>query len=198
MAKASKPVTGIILAGGKSSRMGFDKGMAAFNGRAMVTWIIDTLQAVCTHSIIISNADAYHQLGLPVYADIYTDSGPLGGIYTGLKHSTTEYNLIMACDMPYVKPELLVQLLAFAEDYSIVVPSVNGQLEPLCGFYHKSILPEMEELLQQNTRKMQHVIRQFSHKEIQIEGSSPDSQMFANINTPEQLLQNHISTHPKQ
>jgi molybdopterin-guanine dinucleotide biosynthesis protein A len=189
MENAGKSVTGIILAGGKSSRMGFDKGMADFNGRSMVTWVIDTLQVVCTHIIIISNAEAYQQLGFPVYADIHKGSGPLGGIQTGLTYSTTEYNLIMACDMPYVKPELLVQLLAFADTYKIVVPYVDGQFEPLCGFYHKHTLPKMEELLQQNIRKMQQVIRQFPYKEIKIEGSNPASQMFANINTPKELLQ---------
>jgi molybdenum cofactor guanylyltransferase len=195
MAKPVKPVTGIILAGGKSSRMGFDKGMAELNGKPMINWVIAHLQAVCSHIIIISNNEVYQQLGFPVYADIYKDTGPLGGILTGLAYTDTGYNLVLACDMPYVKPELLRHLLTFADDYSLVVPSVNGRFEPLCAFYHKKTYAGMEDLLRQGTRKMQEVIGQFAYKETRIEETCVNPEVFTNINTPRELQQNrHNST----
>lgn len=192
MTNSHKPVTGIILAGGKSSRMGVDKGLAELNGKPLVAWVIKSLQTVCSHLIIISHNENYHQFGFQVYADIHKDSGPLGGIFTGLVNSTTDYNLVVACDMPYIPPEFLNQLVRFVADYSIVVPSINGRFEPLCACYQKNTRFKMEELLSQNVCKMQKVIREFTYKEIKIEDIAIDPHIFANINTPDELKQSRL------
>jgi molybdopterin-guanine dinucleotide biosynthesis protein A len=189
MANTYKPITGIILAGGKSARMGFDKGMAKLNGKPMVAWVIAALQGVCNHIIIISNTENYEQLGYPVYADLYKNAGPLGGIFTGLTHTSSEYNLVAACDMPFINTDIFNLLLKFASNHSIVVPSVNSRFEPLCAFYHKDTRHKMEELLLQKIWKMQEVIREFTYKEIKVEDLLPDTHMFANINTPSELKQ---------
>jgi molybdopterin-guanine dinucleotide biosynthesis protein A len=182
-----KAITGIILAGGKSSRMGFDKGMAELNGKKMVEWVIVALQSVCSHILIVSNTDHYNQLGYPVYEDIYKNAGPVGGVYTGLMHSSTDYNLVVACDMPFINTNIFNLLLSFAGDYSIVVPSLNGRFEPLCAFYHKQTCHKMNDLLLQQTWKMQQVIRQFDYKEIKLEDTQMELSVFANINTPDEL-----------
>ena len=187
-----KAVTGIILAGGKSSRMGFDKGMAELNGKKMAEWVVAALQSVCSHILIVSNTDNYNKLDYPVYEDIYKNTGPLGGIYTGLTYSATEYNLVVACDMPFITPNIFNLLLSFADTYSIVVPSVNGRFEPLCAFYHKQTCHKMNNLLLQKTWKMQQVIRQFDYKEIKLENTQTELSVFANINTPEELKEIQI------
>jgi molybdopterin-guanine dinucleotide biosynthesis protein A len=189
MANTHKTITGIILAGGKSTRMGFDKGMAELNGKPMVGWVIAALQGVCNHIIIISNTANYEQLGYPVYADLYKNTGPLGGIFSGLTYTSTEYNLVVACDMPFINTDIFNLLLKYASNHSIVVPSVNSRFEPLCAFYHKHTRHKMEELLLQKIWKMQEVIREFTYKEIKVEDLLPDPHMFANINTPSELKQ---------
>jgi molybdopterin-guanine dinucleotide biosynthesis protein A len=182
-----KAVTGIILAGGKSSRMGFDKGMAVLNGKKMVEWVIAALQSVCSQILIVSNTNNYNQLDYPVYDDIYKNTGPLGGIYTGLTYSSTDYNLVVACDMPFINTNIFSLLLSFAGDYSIVVPSVNGRFEPLCAFYHKQTCHKINDLILQQSWKLQQVIRQFHYKEIKLEDTQTELSIFANINTPDEL-----------
>jgi molybdenum cofactor guanylyltransferase len=181
--------TGIILAGGKSSRMGFEKGLAEIQGKKMIEWVIQALEPVCQHLLIISNTNLYDYLGFPVYTDIYTDTGPLGGIYTGLKHSTTSHNLILACDMPFISSQVLQQLLLEAAGYEIVVPSIQGQWHPLCGYYHKQISDGVEELIASKVWKMQEAIRRFHYKEWPADKAGFDAQVFANINTFAELQQ---------
>ncbi len=82
--------TGIILAGGKSSRMGEDKGLVLLNGKPMIQYVIEALKGVVSDIIIISNNASYNKFGIPVYPDIIKDKGPVGGIFTGLHHSKTQ------------------------------------------------------------------------------------------------------------
>ncbi len=175
--------TGIILAGGKSSRMGFEKGLAVVHGKKMIEWVIAALQKVCDHIIIISNSDVYHSLELPVFPDIHQGIGPLGGIYTGLSNSTTQKNLVVACDMPFINSTVLEYILLYSSDYQIVVPSVQEKWQPLCAFYNKDICQELEKLIIQKTWKMHDVIRHFSFKEWKVEEAGIASNTFANINT---------------
>jgi molybdopterin-guanine dinucleotide biosynthesis protein A len=167
--------------------MGFDKGMAVLNGKKMVECVIDALQSVCSQILIVSNTNNYNQLDYPVYDDIYKNTGPLGGIYTGLTYSSTDYNLVVACDMPFINTNIFSLLLSFAGDYSIVVPSVNGRFEPLCAFYHKQTCHKINDLILQQSWKLQQVIRQFHYKEIKLEDTQTELSIFANINTPDEL-----------
>src|SRR4051812_31899843 len=112
-------ITGIILAGGKSSRMGYDKGLAVLNGSKMIDQVYASLKKVVDKVIIVSNTDSYNYLNVPVYQDLYKDKGPIGGIYTGLSHSTTEKNIIVACDMPFVTEAFLKQLSELCGNHQI-------------------------------------------------------------------------------
>ncbi|QHT66933.1 molybdenum cofactor guanylyltransferase [Rhodocytophaga rosea] len=187
--KSGSETTGIVLAGGKSSRMGFEKGLAEIQGKKMIEWVIQALQPVCQHLIVISNTNVYDYLGIPVYSDIYTDTGPLGGIYTGLKHSITSSNLMLACDMPFISSQVLQQLLLEAAGYEIVVPSIHGQWHPLCAHYNKQINIKVEELITTKVWKMQEAIRRFHFKEWPADKAGFDARFFANINTFAELQQ---------
>ncbi len=178
-------ITGIILAGGKSSRMGFDKGLASMNGKKMIEHVYESLIQVVDKVIIISNTSSYDYLNLPVYEDIFKNKGPVGGIYTGLFHSTTEKNLIVACDMPFVTPQLLTYLLEHTGNNQIVVPSVNDTLEPLCGYYKKEILEQLQELIEMEVLPVHRVIEFFDHLTLTIN----DSTVFTNINKSEDIEQ---------
>jgi molybdopterin-guanine dinucleotide biosynthesis protein A len=187
--KKQTGVTGIIMAGGKSSRMGFDKGLAEIQGKKMITWVIQALEPICNDLIIISNTDIYQNLGIAIYQDTYKEIGPLGGIYSGLSYTSTNDNLVVACDMPFVTSALFNHLLQIAPGYDIVMPVVQGQWQPLCAYYNKQIKENLEELIKQKTWKMQEVIGHFHYKEWIAEQTGFNASMFANINTRKELEQ---------
>ena len=90
-------ITGIILAGGKSSRMGTDKGLLLLNGKPMVKYVIDVLSKVTSKIIIIANNDEYKQFGYKVYSDLIKDKGPVGGIYTAMNYTNSNTNICISC-----------------------------------------------------------------------------------------------------
>jgi molybdopterin-guanine dinucleotide biosynthesis protein A len=181
-------ITGIVLAGGKSSRMGYDKGLALVGGKKIIEIVIATLKEVCNNIIIISNNTAYADLNLPVHKDIYPDKGPAGGIYTGLFHSSTQGNLVLACDMPFVSAALLSSILKNVGSKQIVVPIINEGIEPLCGFYSKAILEPLKALLEAQVLPAHKVVTLFDHTLIPVEeGIFNKKREFTNINKPEDL-----------
>jgi molybdenum cofactor guanylyltransferase len=191
-------ITGIILAGGKSSRMGYDKGLAMVNGDRMIELVYASLKQVVDKVIIIANTDSYNFLNLPVFEDEFKDKGPIGGIYTGLFHSTTEKNVIVACDMPFVTPQLLVHLLEHIGNNQIVVPSFDGNIEPLCGFYKKEILEQVEELIGMDVLPVHKAIQFFDYLTLKINSENiNNATVFTNINRPEDIQQLETSAHRK-
>lgn len=183
-------LTGIILAGGKSSRMGYDKGLAMVNGKKMIEHVYAALSQVVDKVIIVANSNSYDYLNLPVYEDMYKEIGPVAGIYTGLSHSTTEKNLIVACDMPFVSPQLFIRILEHIGNNQIVVPTVNNHLEPLCGFYKKEILEELKEIIEMEVYPVHRVIEFFDHLALKInEEEMHADNLFTNINKPEDIEQ---------
>lgn len=182
-----KPITGIILAGGKSSRMGRDKGTALLNGIPMIEHVLRTLRQVTDSIIIIGPKHTYNYTGCDVFEDIYPEKGPLGGIYTALTHTRTECNLILSCDIPFADAETLTNLCNYNSDYSIVVPQYLGQLEPLCAVYTKSLLPAVENALKNDELGMRRFISCMPHDTVTID--TGEINPFRNINTAEELNQ---------
>jgi molybdopterin-guanine dinucleotide biosynthesis protein A len=177
-------ITGIVLAGGKSSRMGYDKGLAKVGERKMIELVIQSLKKVCDEIIIISNTNAYNYLDIPVYVDLIKDCGPIGGIFTGLFHSQSDRNLIVACDMPFVSDKLLNTIIDNCENTKIVIPSINGQLEPLCGYYHKDIILKLKSFIDLNEYSVHKIIKHFAYKAIPFDSNSI---LLTNVNTPDEL-----------
>jgi len=176
-------VTGIILAGGNSSRMGFDKGLADFQGKPLIQYSIDTLQRICSRIIISTNSLSYHQLGFPVQSDILPGAGPMGGIYSSLLHSETEHNLVLSCDTPFVTPALMQHLLENAEGYQVVMPaSKPGFAEPLIGYYNKNNTTAMLGFIEGGNVKLIDYIETTLYRFIPV---YKDPDQFINLNTPE-------------
>src|SRR5688572_33465590 len=108
-------ITAFILAGGKSSRMGTDKGLVPFRGKEMIRWSIDLLQPIFNDVYLVANRPEYAKFGLPVLSDMLHEKGPIGGIYTALTSSNTTWNFIMACDMPFMNNQVIHKLISDCE-----------------------------------------------------------------------------------
>jgi molybdenum cofactor guanylyltransferase len=176
--------TAILLAGGKSLRMGTDKGLMPFNDKPMILHAIGLLMGVFPSLIIISNDERYHEFGFPVFKDEIPDAGPAGGIVTGLIHSPTDWNFVMACDLPYMNFELITLLRQQLGDFDAVVPYHDNLPEPLCAFYNKSSLAEFRKNITNQKFKIQDTLAALRINKVDIPTSFfSNRDPFTNINS---------------
>lgn len=181
---AKEKITGIILAGGKSSRMGTDKAMLSFNGKKLIEYSIALMKEVSDNQLISANNDAYRAFEIPVVPDNFQGIGPLAGIEAGLRFSQNRINLFAPCDTPFLNAELLLKILSNIESYDAVVPvSKDGKIEPLTGFYSKEALPALTKQIDRGDFKIQNLLQIIHTKYILID----DIKLIKNINTPEDL-----------
>lgn len=184
--KFKNNITGIILAGGKSSRMGTEKGLIIYKNKPFVEHIIEAISPLVDNIIIISNNKAYESFGFKCYEDLIKNTGPLAGIYTGLRYSKTNNNLIVSCDIPLIKTVVLQKLIDQKNDASEVIQlQSQGKNMPLIALYKKSCEVIFMEELHQNQKKVQKALKKCNVKTVIIDGSL--EQVTANINTPEDL-----------
>jgi molybdopterin-guanine dinucleotide biosynthesis protein A len=184
-------VTGIILAGGKSSRMGTDKGMQELCGKPLISYAIHALSGLCSDILISSSSEEYQSFGYKVINDELPGIGPMGGIYSALRQSTTEENLVLSCDLPFVSEELLNYILTNAAGYQVAVPWMgNRHYEPLCGFYSLSVLGQMEGFIQKGNYKLPDLFEEISINRLIIstELDFYKEELFFNINSKHELL----------
>lgn len=182
-------VTGIILAGGKSSRMGEDKGLVLLNGKPMVQYIIEALEKVVSDIIIISNNDSYNTFGFPVHSDIIEDKGPVGGIYTGLHYSKTQLNFCISCDVPMISSDFILWLLKRSGKSYITLPIYKGKVHQMIGVYSKHVLSNFKESAEKGHLKLSQVNYDMACEIIDIEKeyANFDELIFSNINTKNEL-----------
>ncbi|MCO6498829.1 MAG: molybdenum cofactor guanylyltransferase [Vicingus serpentipes] len=178
-------LTGIILAGGKSSRMGQDKGLMLLDGKPMIQYVIDAIQPLVDEIIIISNQEEYAAFGYIVYEDIIKEQGPLAGICTGLKFSKTQKNLVVSCDVPYVNEELLSLLIKNSEGVDVVIPEKEGKTHQLIGVYDRSCLDLFHEELTKGNRKIKLAIEQMNCKIV--DANYINKKVFNNINSKDDI-----------
>jgi len=153
-----KDITGIILAGGKSQRIGKDKALLTVEGEAFLTRIARTMRSVFNKVFIISNNGSYRFLDLPVYKDVYEGCGPLAGIHSGLLHSKTPACFVVACDTPFVSKEFIEYIISFEFQAEAKIASTENKLHPLCGLYSRTCLPIIEESLREGKLRVQDVL----------------------------------------
>ena len=178
-------ITGIILAGGKSSRMGQDKGLLELEGKTFVERIIDAIRPLVDSLLIVSSNEQYDQFGVRRVEDIIPEAGPLAGVYSGLFFSETDDNLIVSCDVPLITTSVL-KLLTDAKDNSEVIQlESQGETLPLIAVYKKACTIPFHALLDQGERRLRTAVDQRSSKTLPV----PQHQVrhVVNINTPEQL-----------
>ena len=178
-------VTAIILAGGKSSRMGVDKGLMSFKNKPMAQHVIDAVKPFVNNIIIIANQKEYSIFGYPTYKDILKEKGPLAGIYTGLQHSQTENNIVVSCDVPFINDKLLKLLLHDSLNFDVVIPEKDNRTHPLIGCYKKSCSTLFKEQLDKEKLKLKTAIEKLNYKVINANHISEIT--FSNINCKDDI-----------
>ena len=185
-------ITGVILAGGQSRRMGFNKAQAEMHGESMLIRMIDKLKEI-TQTIVVSSGNvSYPNIPYPQIPDEFPQCGPLGGIYSVLKASSTSLNLVVSCDIPLVSISLLKYIVdnATNSDSLITVPvDHEDQLQMMCAVYRKEILPFLEQQIVSHAFKMKNLLDLVSVNYINIskEHSLYDEHAFMNVNRPSTL-----------
>jgi molybdopterin-guanine dinucleotide biosynthesis protein A len=176
---------GYVLVGGRSSRMGRDKALLPFQGGALCQSVAWAVAEAAGNATFIGDPGRYGGLGYPVVPDLYPGEGPLGGILTALRHSTADWNLIAACDMPRLDAELLRGLLRTALDSeadALLPLGAEGRPEPLCAFYRRRCLKPFEDAFAAGVRKVTAALETVRTVRVPVAEVS----LFQNVNTPEE------------
>lgn len=178
-------VTGAVLAGGKSSRMGRPKALLAHHGKSFICTVTDVLREVLPRVIIIADDPALAAgTGLPVFADIHKNLGPLGGLHAALTWADSELVFIAPTDTPLLTPGDCAELLAAAPAEMITVAGDGTRLHPLIGLYPRSILPALENALHDGVRTFRHFIEHCPCG-YRIHMMPAAATRLVNVNTPE-------------
>lgn len=196
MAAGGQAPGAVILAGGKSSRMGTDKALLRLQpeGLRLIELVLTAVRPLVGSVVISTNRpEDYGWLGYPLVRDRLAGAGPMAGLEAGLEASPARYNIIVACDMPQVETGLLKYLLAQAEGYAAVVPLNEEQKpEPLCAVYSKDCLPAIRRYLAAGSLKMAGWLGEVSTRFVpaaELKAFDPDLHSFRNLNSPEDLRQ---------
>ncbi len=182
-------VTGVILAGGRSSRMGRDKSLLPYNGRPLIETVFKTLSELFADVVVVTDRpDDYGFLPCPKIPDIHAGQGSLAGVHAGLKRSRNERIFVVACDMPHLDKDLIHWLAGIGTAAPALVPESGGGLEPLHAFYSKAALPAIEEAITSGNRKILDLLENIGAEIVpaaEVARHSPDFRSFMNLNTPE-------------
>lgn len=183
----------IVLSGGKSSRMGRNKALLPIDGKLMIQRIFDSLGEEFSDRILVTNRpEEYAPLlpeGVKIVSDVYPGAGPLSGIHAGLLASAAEYNVVAACDMPFVSRQVAEILVQKSQGYEAVVPRFNGMRQPLFAVYHKSAAGEIEGILEGNDFRVNNLWKKLNTLWLEEDDLSTIPEIeraFLNINNPEE------------
>lgn len=183
------PVTGLVLAGGRSSRMGRNKARLELGGETLIQRAVRRLAEGFPEVMIVGgNPGEYSDLGVPVIPDQVPDCGPLGGLHAGLKAARNPYCFLVACDMPFAQPAMAGFFLERGGGADVVVGRVGQHLEPMHALYHRNCLGEIEIQLGREDLKIIAFYPRVNTVEIpEVELRARFGELepiFSNINTP--------------
>ena len=177
-------VNGYILAGGKSSRMGIDKGLMLLDGKTMIKHVIDALEPVVDKIVIVSSNNEYENFGFEVICDLIKDIGPAGGIHSALSHTSSGKIFIVSCDMPFVNSDAIQSIVNSSTQAEITLPILHQKIEPMFGVYSKSCLTKWEILIEKGIIKLQEIAEQFDLMKLNVDENKDFNELnFKNINT---------------
>ena len=185
-------VSGIVLAGGKSVRMGgINKALLDVGGTLVLEQIVALLDKIFEEVILVTNSpEDFEFLNKPMFPDLRVGKGSLGGLWTGLYHCHSEYGFLVACDMPFLNEQIIRLLVSLAKDTDIVIPEIRGHFEPLHAIYSIRCLSPIKELIDEADLK---IISLFPHvnvlpvPESEFTVFDPELRFVMNLNTPEDL-----------
>lgn len=184
-------LTGFVLAGGTSRRMGRDKAQIPWGKGTLLSHAIEKIQVVVSRVIVVG-AVAAEKLPVPILADNVKGAGPLAGIQAALTNSSTEWNLIVAVDLPLLTVPLLTWISDFRDGAAqpAIIPRVKSRLQPLCAVYHRDLLPEVDAALSIQQSSIHRLLERLSTRiieEDELIANGFASEMFLNVNTPDEL-----------
>ena len=199
-------VTGVLLAGGKSRRMGDDKRFLSIGEETLYAHSLAVLHAVFQHVIVVIAQDSPPlESDVPVLRDLIPHCGSLGGLYTGLKQAMTPSVFAVACDMPFLDPVTVRYFVKVQGEADLVMAKLQNGLQPMHALYHRRCLPVIETILQAQELKIQRLavhpslrVRLVTVEELA--GIDPAGRSFYNVNTPADLLAArslHVKSLPK-
>lgn len=194
-----KDISGIILSGGFSSRMGADKALLVINGQTIIERISNLLSSLFENILIITNSpDEYRFLNIPLYEDIYKHKGPLAGIHSGLFNSPNETNFVVSCDTPLITKDMINYLISYKSDKPVRYFRDAFYEHPLIGVYSKTVLPQIEKVFisiedisakKEKKYSIKNFLKNAEAEIIQVENLPFYSEkLFFNVNTPDDYL----------
>ena len=186
-------ITGIILCGGKSTRMHSNKALLKIGGQTIIEIIVAKLKLLFSNVIIsANNTNEFAFLNLPIVSDVFANKGPLAGIHASLKLSNTDRNFIISCDTPLISVQMIDFIINYNSDKEILLPKANGKVQQLCGVYSKSVINKIERLFvstesDKNLKgSVYELLTKASTGFLDIEGLPYyNKNIFLNMNTPE-------------
>lgn len=178
-------ITGIILAGGKSTRMGEDKANTQFKGKSLIQWSIDALQPICSEVFICSNKTEHTYPNTKRITDLPHISGPLAGLGAGIKVSNSNINIVVACDTPNVTTALFKEMTQLLDKHqAVVVKDKQGKIHPLIACYRIDIMSQISQVLNSNRQSLMHLLSLIDYISF-----TPDNDSIAlNVNSKKELL----------
>ena len=182
----------VILAGGKSSRMGEDKALLEYEGKYFIEKIAEELSFFEEKIVARGNNSSLTEITdskWQVIPDIYLDHGPMGGMHAALKTCESDAMFVVTCDMPLITGHLVRQICeAFDQQYdALIVVTSDGKYHPLCGIYRKELYESMEEYLKQDNNRMMAVLKKYSVKYLEL--GEEETKQLTNVNTREEYRQ---------
>ncbi len=188
MALASE-TTGIILAGGRSRRMGRDKALLELRGKALIRYVLEPFADLFPEVIIVANdIPPFEPMGVPVVSDLMPGAGAMGGLYTGLVYASFPHAFVAACDMPFISPEAVRLLLDRADRFDVVLPSFPDGFHPLHAVYSRRCERPVAKRLAAGSLRIIDFFPEVRVLEVSAEEIGevdPEGRSVWNLNTPE-------------
>ncbi len=196
-----KGITGVILAGGESRRMGCDKSLLPIDGARFIDHIHRRMSTLFDEVIIVTNSPGlYQDVPCRKVPDIYFAKGSLAGIHSGLCHAQSKRIFVVACDMPLLKADLIRTICESADAGDVVIPRTADGFQPLHALYHKRCIPAMEEILDEGKRRIVAFfpkVQVHAVEEAHLSHLDPQGLSFRNINTPQEYFTLRVGTSPE-
>jgi molybdenum cofactor guanylyltransferase len=185
-----KDITGIILSGGKNSRMGVNKAFLEIDGIRLIERMMNIYRRIFDEVIIVTNDPlAYLEFSdAAIVTDIYKGMGPLGGIYSGLFYANNCHAFVSACDMPFLNEEFILYMIEQKCNYDVVVPQLSEGYQALHAVYSQRCLLYIKRMMEANKLKISDFYKEVRLLGIPEEKMKPfneDGRLFLNINTPQ-------------
>ncbi|MCX7981465.1 MAG: molybdenum cofactor guanylyltransferase [Syntrophales bacterium] len=184
-------MTGVILTGGKNTRMGTNKAFLQIRGERLIDRTVRICNLLFEETILVTQeAEEYLDLDVYVVTDLEKGKGPLMGIYTGLFFASSEQVFVVACDMPFLNADFMRYMMETANNYDIVVPRSLGGLEPLHAIYSRRLIHRIEKLLKEDQLKITGFFPAGKKRIIEMDEINkfePAEKIFFNLNRPADL-----------